>query len=48
METNKIIAQNYQIIKPLFQINNYLYVQRNPFITKFALSKPMKSLMLLS
>lgn len=48
METNKIIAQNYQIIKPLFQINSYLYVQRTPSITKFALLKPMKSSMLLS
>lgn len=43
METNKIIAQNYQIVKPLFQINSYLYVQRTTLTIQSAHLKTMKS-----
>jgi len=36
MDTNKIIAKSYQIVKALFQINSFLYVQRNSFLIKSA------------
>lgn len=42
MEANKIVAQHYKIVKPLFQINSYLYVQRTLLFTQSARSKTTK------